>query len=81
MGHDPEVPEGDAVVACPRFAFVRCQRGGDTGGFGSVLRSRTAMSGTTAVKVVLDLEKLLCSRFAADTDEDIVVRVVGVLGS
>jgi len=39
------------------------------------------MSGTTAVKVVLDLEKLLCSRFAADTDEDIVVRVVGVLGS
>lgn len=52
----------------------------DTGVLGSVSRSRSAMSGTTAIEVVLDLEELLGSRFAADTDEDIVVRVVGVLG-
>jgi hypothetical protein len=39
------------------------------------------MSDTAAVEVVLDLEELLGSRFAADTDEDILVGVVGAVGS
>jgi hypothetical protein len=35
------------------------------------------MSGTAAVEVVLDLEELLRGPLAADTDEDIVVTVIG----
>jgi len=51
------------------------------GALGSVPSPRCAMSDTAAVEVVLDLEELLGSRFAADTDEDILVGVVGAVGS
>lgn len=75
------MPEGDAVVGCPRYSFANVSGSDDSGVLGSVPSPRSVVSGTAPVEVVLDLEELLGMPLAAHTDEDIVVRVVGAAGS
>ncbi len=77
--HPRNVPEGHAVVECPRFASPTWTTA--VGVLGSVPGRRSAVSGTAAVEVLLDLEELLGSALAAHTDEDVVVTIVGAAGS